>query len=111
VRTPFGPVKKATLPLNRTGEGFIPLLDYIKQSNLCTKGVIVYDRLVGNAPALLLKKASCIEVHRLVSSQLAAQTLKQLGTSYFSLATVPYISNRAGNAVCPFEKVSNWEIH
>ena len=64
------------------------------------------DRVVGNAAALLLKEASCSEVYGLIGSRLAAQTLEELCISHSFLKTVPYIVNRYGNDMCPFEKAS-----
>ena len=87
-------------------KGIKPLLIYIQQFTPCPEGGIVFDRIVGNAAALLLKLASCDKVYSPLSSELAVETLKQLGIAYSFLTVVPYISNRAGDGMCPFEKAS-----
>ncbi|MFQ6121713.1 MAG: DUF1893 domain-containing protein [Dehalococcoidales bacterium] len=87
-------------------KGLIPLLTYLEKCTLTPVGVTSYDRIVGNAAALLLRQASCTQVYGVIGSQLAAQTLKELGISYSFLTTVPHILNRSGNDMCPFEKAS-----
>lgn len=86
--------------------GIIPLLTYLKEFHPCPEGVIVFDRVVGNAAALLLKKALAKKVYSLRGSRLAAETLERLGIAYSFLITVPYILNHAGDDMCPLEKAS-----
>ena len=89
-----------------TEKGIKPLLTYIQEFAPCPEGVIVCDRVVGNAAALLLSKASCKKAYSLAGSELAVETLKRLGIAYSFLTVVPYISNQAGDDMCPFEKAS-----
>ena len=86
--------------------GLKPLLTYIQESAPCPAGTVVFDRLVGNAAALLLEKAACREVYAQVGSDLAIATLRGLGITYSFLKVVPFISNWAGDGMCPFEKAS-----
>jgi len=94
------------LHFRSTQTGIKPLLTYIQEFAPCPEGAVVFDRVVGNAAALLLKEASCAEVYGPIGSQLAAQTLEKFGISYSFLRTVPYIVNRHGDDMCPFEKAS-----
>ena len=94
------------LRFRSTQKGIKPLITYIQEFAPCPEGAIVFDRITGNAAALLLKEASCSRVYSLIGSRLAAQTLKELGISHSFLRTVPYIVNRYGNDMCPFEKAS-----
>jgi len=89
-----------------TEKGIAPLLTYLQEFPPHPEEVIVFDRVVGNAAALLLKKALGKKVYSLMGSKLAAETLKRLGIAYSFLTVVPYISNRAGDDMCPFEKAS-----
>ncbi len=89
-----------------TDKGIVPLLTYLQEFPPNPEGVIVFERVVGNAAALLLKKAFGKKVYSLMGSELAAETLKRLGIAYSFLTVVPYISNRAGDDMCPFEKAS-----
>jgi hypothetical protein len=82
----------------------LPLLDYIKAFVPQTEGVIIYDRIVGNAAALLLKKALCLTVYSPVASQAAVQSLEKFGISYHFLSIVSQI--QVGDDVCPMEKLA-----
>jgi hypothetical protein len=83
-----------------------PLLDYIDEFSPRVKGVVIFDRIVGNAAALLLKKAFCLEIYSPLGSEIAARTLSEQGIEYHFSRTVPYIMNKAGDDICPMEKLS-----
>jgi len=83
-----------------------PLLEYIEEFSLQVQGVVIFDRIVGNAAALLLKKASCREIYSPLGSEIAARTLSEQGIKYHFSRTVPYIINKAGDDICPMEKLS-----
>jgi hypothetical protein len=82
----------------------LPLLDYIEDFVPQTEGVIIYDRIVGNAAALLLKKALCLTVYSPVASQAAVRSLEKSGISYHFGSIVTYI--QVGNGICPMEKLA-----
>ena len=84
----------------------LPLVDYINQCAPYERGVTVFDRVVGNAAALLLQKISCNEVCSALGSEYAAKTLDSFGISYHFVETVPYIQNQSGQDMCPMEKLS-----
>lgn len=86
-------------------QGIAPLLSYIHQTPP-SEEVIIFDKVTGNAAALLMKKALCREVFSSIGSEPAAATLREFGiTSHFT-ETVPYIINREGSGMCPFETMS-----
>ena len=87
-------------------EKLVPLLDYLRNFVPRVKGVVVIDRVVGNAAALLLKEASCTEVYGLLGSRLAAQTLDNFGIRHHFYRVVANILNGAGSDICPMEKLS-----
>ena len=83
-----------------------PLLEYIKKFSPQVQDVVIFDRIVGNAAALLLKKASCLEIYSPLGSEFATRTLREQGIKYRFSQTVPYIINKAGDDICPMEKLS-----
>lgn len=85
--------------------GIAPLLCYIEQTPL-PKEVVIFDKVTGNAAALFMKKACCREVFSAIGSDLAAETLKGFGIISHFTQTVPYIINREGSGMCPFETMS-----
>jgi len=87
-------------------ERLLPLVEYIDKFTPYEKDVTVFDRIVGNAAALLLKKIFCKEVYSTLGSELAARTLSSFGISYHFTETVPYIQNNTGDDMCPMEKLS-----
>ena len=89
-----------------TEKGIRPLLAYLQEFHPYPEGITVFDRVVGNAAAMLLKKAACRKVYSIVGSEIAAETLKRLGIAHSFLKVVPFIINRAGDGMCPFEKAS-----
>lgn len=83
-----------------------PLLEYINIFSPQVKGVVIFDRIVGNAAALLLKKAFCREIYSPLGSEFAARTLGEQGIKYHFSRTVPHIINKSGDDICPMEKLS-----
>jgi len=83
-----------------------PLLEYIEKFSPQVQGVVIFDRIVGNAAALLLKKAACQEIYSPLGSEIAARTLSEQGMKYHFSRTVPHIMNKAGDDFCPMEKMS-----
>lgn len=95
-----------TLLFRSTESGIMPLLTYLEEFEPPPEGVTVFDRVIGNAAALLLKKASCREAYGTVGSEIAAESLERMGIPHSFQTTVPVIINRAGDGMCPFEKAS-----
>ena len=84
----------------------LPLIEYIDKFAPYEKDVVVFDRVVGNAAALLLAKVLCREVYSPLGSELAATTLGSFGISFHFAETVPHIQNDNGSDMCPMEKLS-----
>ena len=84
----------------------LPLLEYIDKFSPHEKGIVVFDRVVGNAAALLLTKVLCREVYSPLGSELGVRTLSSFGISCHFTETVPCIQNETGDDMCPMEKLS-----
>jgi len=84
----------------------LPLIEYIEKSAPYKEDVIVFDRVVGNAAALLLKKILCQEVYSPLGSELAVRTLSDSGISYHFTEAVPCIQNESRTDMCPMERLS-----
>ncbi|MBE0481503.1 MAG: DUF1893 domain-containing protein [Dehalococcoidia bacterium] len=96
----------STLIFNSAEKGLGPLLEYIRRFVPRVRGVTAFDRVIGNAGALLLREALCVEAFSPLGSELAAHTLKQYGIRFCFSSTVPFILNRAGSDMCPMERLS-----
>ena len=88
-----------------------PLLEYIDRLVPHQKNVTVFDRIVGNAAALLLKKALCSRAYSPLGSELAAKTLSNYRIEYHFTEIVPYIQNSTREDMCPMEKLSLGKNH
>ncbi|MFH1022897.1 MAG: DUF1893 domain-containing protein [Planctomycetota bacterium] len=84
----------------------LPLLEYIDSFSPTSRKVVILDKIVGNAAALLSILANCQEVHSPLGSQLAIATLDEYGIRHHFTVVVPYILQHTGNAMCPMEKLS-----
>jgi len=84
----------------------LPLLEYIDKFVPYERGVIIFDKIMGNAAALLCVKVICQEVYSPLGSQLAVKTLDKYGIKYHLTKIVPYIQKAGGEDMCPMEKLS-----
>lgn len=84
----------------------LPLMDYIKEHGPGQQPVTVFDKIMGNAAALLAVKANCREVFSPLGSELGIKTLKQNKIVYHLDETVPVIMRDDGKDMCPMEKLS-----
>ena len=85
-------------------ERLASLLDYIDTFVPRIKGATMFDRIVGNAAALLLKKALCHQVYSPVASEMAVRSLEKFDINYHFSEVVPFILEE--NGICPLEKLS-----
>lgn len=83
----------------------LPLLEYIDRFAHYHQ-VVIFDKIMGNAAALLAVKASGREVYSPLGSQLAIKTLDRHHIKYHLTETVPYIQKPNGEDMCPMEKLS-----
>lgn len=88
-------------------ERLLPILEYADRYFPYEKGVTVFDRVVGNAAALLLEKILCNKVFSELGSENAKRTLESFGIKYYFLEIVPYIENDSRQDMCPMEKMSS----
>ncbi|MFC2020254.1 DUF1893 domain-containing protein [Chloroflexota bacterium] len=87
-------------------DGLLPLLEYIDGPDSSHRQVVIFDRIIGNAAALLSVLASCREVFSPLGSQLAVQTLGKHRIDYHITEIVPYIQQANREDMCPMEKLS-----
>ncbi len=84
----------------------LPLMEYLADYGPSEEPVIIYDKIMGNAAALLAVKVNCREVNSPLGSELAVETLEQYGIAYNLSEIVPYITRADGKGMCPMEKLS-----
>ncbi|MBA7657717.1 hypothetical protein ES703_65658 [subsurface metagenome] len=87
-------------------DGLQPLLEYIDRFVPYPGGVKIFDKILGNAAALLSVKAGGQEVYSPLGSELAVQTLDSYRIGYHFTEVVPYIQRRNQQGMCPMEELS-----
>ena len=89
-----------------TKKRLTPIIDYINAFAPALNPVLILDRIVGNAAALLLKIAVCEEVYAEVGSELAVSSLCRMDICFTFDKMVPYVINQTGDGMCPMEQLS-----
>jgi len=84
----------------------LPLMEYLADNATGQPPVTIFDKIMGNAAALLAVKANCREVYSPLGSELAMETLEKHGIEYHLSEIVPYIMRPDGKGMCPMEKLS-----
>ncbi len=86
--------------------GMRPLLEAIDALGVeSLSGIIVADKVVGRAAALLIVYMGAVEVHAGVVSKTAADVLMSHGMKYYFGREVESIKSRDGVIICPFERL------
>ncbi|MFC1977654.1 DUF1893 domain-containing protein [Chloroflexota bacterium] len=84
----------------------LALLEYIGRSVPQYQPVVIFDKIMGNAAALLSVKAGCREVYSPLGSQLAVKTFDKYNIEYHLTEIIPYIQKPDRQDMCPMEKLS-----
>lgn len=87
-------------------DGLHPLLEYITGIAPHQNDITIFDKIMGNAAALLSVKADCHRVYSPLASQLAINTLTHYNIECHFTEVVPCIQNREGQGMCPMEELS-----
>ena len=85
-------------------EWLMPLLEYIDRGY--SQPVVIFDKIMGNAAALLSVRAGGEAVLSPLGSRLAVETLENYGIRYHISEIVPYIQKAGQEEMCPMEKLS-----
>ena len=87
-------------------ERLLPMLDYLDAYGAVCQTVVIYDKVMGNAAALLAIRANAREVYSPLGSENAVKTLEKHGIAYHLDKIVPCIMRDDGQDICPMEKLS-----
>ena len=97
---------EGSLVFSSQKDRLLPLMEYIDRYASAHKGVVTFDKIIGNAAALLAVKAGCREIFSPLGSELALKTLETYDIKYHFTRTVPTIQKADGESMCPMEKLS-----
>ena len=89
-----------------TKDRLLPLMDYVDEFANQHSQIVVFDKLTGNAAALLCIKAHSREIYSPLGSELAEKTLDSYEIAYHFNKVVPFIQQANRKDMCPMEKLS-----
>jgi hypothetical protein len=89
-----------------SGRGIADLVGFVETLRDELAGASMADKVVGKAVALLVRYAGIVAVHAGMMSESAKKALEGTEISYCYAKLVPRILNRAGDDLCPMEKLS-----
>jgi hypothetical protein len=95
-----------TLVFSSKKDRLLPLMEHIATHEIGQKPVVIYDKIMGNAAALLAVKVNAGEVFSPLGSELAIKTLEKYDIKYHLTKIVPYILRDDGKGLCPMEQLS-----
>jgi len=81
------------------------LLDFINERGEIQEGIVIFDKIVGQAVALLAAYLKAREVYGGTGSELAAKALEKYKIKFYFQKTIPNILNQDKTGLCPFEKL------
>ena len=98
-------VKNGNILTKKQGDGMRPILEAIDELREDIQGAIVGDRILGKASALLCVYSKVNGVYSPQATKTAIAVLIRAGILSQTEETIPYIKNRDGDDLCPFEKM------
>ena len=113
LKSPWG--LELCLPAGRQGckiifrskkSGVRGLLDFVNEQGEKHEGMIIFDKIVGQAAALLAAYLKARVVYGVTGSEPAARVLEKYKINFYFPKTVPKILNQDQTDLCPMEKLS-----
>jgi hypothetical protein len=86
--------------------GVLPLVAYLADHGPRPRPVTLFDKVMGNAAALLSVRLNSRKVYSPLGSRLAVETLERYGIGYHLDEIVPFIRRADGEGMCPMEALS-----
>jgi hypothetical protein len=87
-------------------DGLLPLLEYSSQGPSPHRPVVIFDKIMGNAAALLSVRVGCQKVYSPLGSRIGLETLEARGIKHHISEIVDCILQSNGIDMCPMEKLS-----
>jgi len=87
-------------------DGVSGLLLFIKKYGRKYQDLVIFDKVIGRAAALLFAYLKAKEVYGVIGSKLAIRALRSFKIKYYFKKTVSGIINRTKTGPCPMERLS-----
>lgn len=99
-------VKNGQAIFSSKEHGVAPFFRAVQSEGKRLHNATAADRIVGSAVAMLCLHAGIAAVYAGTASQGALDILTRQGVTAVSKHLVPYISNKGGTGLCPFEELA-----
>jgi hypothetical protein len=98
-------VKYGKIWMKKKGEGIKPMLEAIEEMGEDINESVIGDKILGKASALLCRYAKANGVYSPQGTKTAIALLIMGGVPCQIDQMIPFIQNKDGDDVCPFEKM------
>ena len=98
-------VKNGQVITTKQGKGIKPILDTIDELGEQMHGCVVGDRILGKASSFLCVYAKVSGVYSPQATKTAIAVLIRAGIPCQADKLIPFIQNRNGDGICPFEQL------
>ncbi len=98
--------KDGEIIASSSGRGISDLVGFVETLGDRLNGASIADKVVGKAVVLLVRYAGIVAVYAGMMSESAKAALEGTEIEYSYEKLVPAILNRAGDDLCPMEKLS-----
>lgn len=99
-------VRNNKIIFHSKARGIKPLIVLIKKFDRKYENLVVYDKIVGRAAALLLTHIKAYQVYTPIISQSAVSVFKKHKISFVARKKVKYIMDFASKELCQWEKLA-----
>lgn len=104
-------IKNGIILSKKRGNGLRPMLEVINELDNEIFESVIGDKILGKASALLCVYCKSIGVYSPQSTKKAISILSKEGITYQTDKIIPFIQNKNGDDICPFEKmIENIEL-
>ena len=98
-------VKNGIILSEKKGDGLKPILEVIEELGDSIKRSIIGDKILGKASSLLCIYCNASGVYSKQSTKNAIALLIKYNIPIQTDKIIPYIEDKMGNDICPFEKM------
>jgi hypothetical protein len=98
-------IKNGVILSKKSGNGLRPMLEVIIELDKEIYGSVIGDKILGRASAFLCIYCKSIGVYSPQSTKKAISILSKEGIPYQIDKIIPFIQNKNGDDICPFEKM------
>ena len=98
-------IRDGKILIHKQGDGIRPIMSIIDELGDELEGTVIGDRILGKASAFLCRYSKVKGVYSPQATKTAIAILIIGGIPCQADEMIPFITNRSGDGLCPFEKM------